>query len=295
MSKKLSISDLETSDIVKDMANVLNIDFDENHNEYCLRIPKKIGSGFVKATSFDSGIGVLETDYLLKKELRIELKKGVIHPLKIMFNRQSAFKHKFTEDAETHTIDRLESVMLSSTPTNNHVFIIPANKPICIFSIEINRKLFEEKIESFLADMDEDLVNLFRDANGIKNFYYKGEYSLDIAKFIEEFTECELEGFMKSVFLEGKTYEILIQYLQQYLDDLNTPEKRKILRKATMESIEEAVDIIKNEIESIDSVSAIAKRVGVNPNTLQNGFKHLYKSSVNEFIKKHRIEKAKEL
>ena len=73
MSKKLSISDLETSDIVKDMANVLNIDFDENHNEYCLRIPKKIGSGSVKVTIYRRieygpdgipnriGIGVIKT------------------------------------------------------------------------------------------------------------------------------------------------------------------------------------------------------------------------------------------
>ncbi|WP_430409356.1 helix-turn-helix domain-containing protein [Kordia sp.] len=295
MSKKLSVGDFETSDIVKDMAHVLNVDFDENHNEYCLRIPKKFGSGFVKATKFDSGISVLETDYLLKKELHFELKKGVVHPLKIMFNRQSAFGHKFTEDNDTHTINRLDSVMLSSTPTNNHIFKIPANEAISIFSVEINRKLFEQKIESFLADMDEDLVSVFRDANGIKKFYYKGQYSLDIAKFIEEFTECELEGFMKSVFLEGKTYEILVHYLQQYLDDLNTPEKRKILRKATVESIEAAVEIIKNEIASIENITVLAKRVGINPNTLQNGFKHLYKSSVNEYIKNHRIEKAKEL
>lgn len=295
MSKKLSVSDLETSDFVKDMADALKIDFDENHNEYCLRIPEELGSGFVKATIFDNGIGVLESDYLLKKELQFEFKKGVVHPLKIIFNRQSAFKHEFTEDKETQTIERLESVMLSSTPTNNHIFKIPANTPICIFSININRKLFEEKIESFLADMNEDLVNLFRDVNGIKKFYYKDQYSLEISKFIEEFTECELEDFMKAVFLEGKAYEILTNYLQQYLDDINTPEKRKILRKSTMESIEKAVGIIKNEIASVDNISALAKRVGINPNTLQNGFQHLYKSTVNEFIKNHRIEKAKEL
>ncbi|WP_241479964.1 helix-turn-helix domain-containing protein [Kordia jejudonensis] len=295
MSKKLSVGDMEASDIVKDMASVLNVDYDENHNEYCLRIPEKFGTGFVKATIFDNGISVLESDYLLKKELHFELKKGVVHPLKIMFNRQSPFEHKFTEDTDSQIINRLDSVMLSSTPTNNHFFKIPANTAICVFSIEINRKLFEEKIESFLAEMNEDLVNVFRDANGIRKFFYKGQYSLDIAKFIEEFTECELEGFMKAVFLEGKAYEILVHYLQQYLDDLNTPEKRKIIRKATMESIEEAVEIIKNEIASIDNVSVLAKRVGINPNTLQNGFKHLYKSSVNEYIKNHRIEKAKEL
>ncbi|EDP94775.1 AraC family transcriptional regulator [Kordia algicida OT-1] len=294
-NKKLIVGDVEASDIVKDMAAALSVDFEENHNEYCLRIPKNIGSGYIKATVFDAGIGVLETDYLLKKELHFELKKGIVHPLKIIFNRQSPFTHQFAEDKDIHTIGRLESVMTSSIPTNNHIFKIPAEVPICTFSIEINRKLFEEKISSFLEDMNEDLISLFRDSNGINKFYYKDQYSLDIAKFIEEFTECELDGFMKSIFLEGKAYEILINYIQQYLDDTYTPEKRKILRQATVERIEEAVEIIKNEIASVENVTVLAKRVGVNPNTLQNGFKYLYKSSVNEFIKNHRIEKAKEL
>tara|TARA_R110002096_G_scaffold431563_1_gene646993 strand:- start:29728 stop:30762 length:1035 start_codon:yes stop_codon:yes gene_type:complete len=296
VKEKLNVSDLEASDVIKDMANILNINLDVNHNEYCLEIPKRLGSGFIKATCFDNGIGILESDYLLKKELHFELKKGIIHPLKIMFNRESPLIHEFTEDNEIHTINRLESVMISRTPTNNHVFKIPANTQICTFSIEINRKLFEEKIESFLPNMNDELLNVFRDVNGINKFYYKGHYSLEIAKFIEEFTECDLEeDFMKSVFLEGKAYEILIHYLQQYLDYLNTPEKQKILRQSTIESIEEAVKIIKSEIAGIDSIAVLAKRVGLNQNTLQKGFRHLYNSSVKEFIRNYRIEKAKEL
>lgn len=296
MRKKLNVGDLQASDIVKDMAEILNIKYEENHNEYCLKIPKKIGSGYVKATCFENGIGVVESDYVLKKELHFELKKGVVHPLKIMFCRESSFEHKFINEEELKIVNRLESIMTSSTPNDNHYFKIPANTQICIFSLEINRKLFEEKIESYVSEMNDELVGVFRDLNGINKFFHKGHYSLEIAKFIEEFTDCDLEeDFMKSVFLEAKAYEILIHYLKQYLDDLNTPKKRKLLRKSTIESIEEAVHIIKNEIANIDSIAILAKRVGLNQNTLQNGFQHLYKCTVKGYIKNYRIEKAKEL
>lgn len=40
---------------------------------------------------------------------------------------------------------------------------------------------------------------------------------------------------------------------------------------------------------------SLAKRVGLNQNTLQEGFKQLYKKSVNQYIKDSRLEKAKEL
>lgn len=295
MSKKLQVSDMDVSDVVKDMADVLNIGYEVNHNEYCLRIPEHLGKGYVKATKFDHGIGVVETDYLLKDELHFELQRGVVHPLKIIFNRQSSFTHEFTEDETPNMIRRLESCIVSSTPTNNHVFRFPANKPICIFSLEINRKLFEERIESFLPKMNDDLSGLFRDVNGINKFYYKGNYTLEISEFLEQFTDCDLEGFMKSVFLEGKASEILVHQLQQYLDDLNEPDKRKILRQSTIEKVLEAVGIIQEELESIDNITVLAKRVGLNQNTLQAGFKHLYKASVKEYIRDYRIEKAKEL
>ncbi len=295
MRKKIEIKDHNVSNIVVELSESLGVNYDKSDHECCLKLPDEFGSGYVRSFQFDFGIGVVETDYFLKKDFHFELKKGVVHPLKIIFNRESGFYHKFEDDDEFQEVRRLENAMISSTPKNNHVFKIPADTPICIFSLEIDRKKFEQKIESFLPDMNEDLIGLFRDVNGINQFFYKKYYSLEISKFISEFTECELTGFMRYVYLEGKAYEILTHQLKQYLDDLNEPEKRIILRQATIESIEEAVSIIRDEIDSIGNIPNLAQRVGLNQNTLQNGFKHLYKTSVNEYITNYRIETAKDL
>ena len=91
------------------------------------------------------------------------MERRVVHPLKIIFNRQSEFIHKFDNDDDEHQIKHLESALIASTPTNNHIFKSPANKQISIFSVEINRKLFENKIESFLPNMNDDLQELFKD------------------------------------------------------------------------------------------------------------------------------------
>ncbi len=295
MEEKLNVKDLCAKDVVIGMANQLNVPYEEDHHECCFNFPEEIGSGYVKAYQFDFGIGVVEIDYLLKEPLEITLEKGVVHPLKIIFNRESAIEHGFEKDDKNHKVRRLENLIAAGTSKNNHRFRIPANVNICMFSLEINRKLFEKKIEDFLPEMNEDLIELFRDVNGIQNFYYKNYYSLEISKFIEEFLDCEHEGFMKKVYQEGKVYEILTHQLKQYLDDLNEPNKRIILRQATIERIEEAVAIIDEELEKVDAVVNLAKRVGLNQNTLQNGFKQLYKTSVNEYIQNFRVEKAKAL
>ncbi|WP_010521805.1 helix-turn-helix domain-containing protein [Aquimarina agarivorans] len=218
-----------------------------------------------------------------------------MHPLKFVFNRQTTFKHKFDGQNEVHEIKRLECAITSSNQINVHEFIIPENEPICIFSLEINRKKFEKSIEKFIPDMDDDLVTLFRDVNGVNQFYHKSQYSIQIAELINEFTDCELEGFMRNVFLESKAQEILVLTLKQYLGNLSEPEKQKILRQSTIKSIKKATKIIKKELSDISNVAKLANEVGLSSNTLQQGFKALFELSVNDYIRNYRIEKAKEL
>ncbi|GAA0872138.1 hypothetical protein GCM10009117_12850 [Gangjinia marincola] len=295
MSKSVKLTDVSVKHVVIDMAAELGIEFTKQNNEYSLRLPEEIGKGYVRAIQFEHGVGVVIADYLLNQEFEFELKRGVIHPLKIVFNRENTIEHYFTNTDKKQSLRKLESLTVSATSKYNHKFKIPANKPVCLFSIEIDRRLFEEKIEDFLDEMDDDLEQIFRDVNGINLFSHKEYYSLDITTFMDEFLDCEHTGFMKSVYLEGKTYEILTHHFRQYIDDLNEPMKRKIFRQATVEKIEEAAQIIQRDLAVVDNVIILSKRVGLNQNTLQAGFKRLYKMTVNEYIQERRIEKAKEL
>ncbi|MBU2905929.1 AraC family transcriptional regulator [Arenibacter algicola] len=292
---KIQVRDVAIQQIMQDLSKSFKTDLNKNDGEFNVELPIELGKGHIKGIYFDHGLGVLEFNFILEEKLILEYTKGEVHPLKLLFNRESSFRHNFDQCEESHEINRLENVILSSTPLNNHVFIFPPDRPISIFSIEINRKLFEEKISGFLMDMNEDLMKLFRDVNGTQIFYHKDFYSLDISRFLEEYSECNLADFLKTVYQEGKVYEILTHLFQQYLDDLNGSGMHKILRKATIEKIEMASKIIKSELDSMDNIVDLAKRVGVNQNKLQQGFKFLYKTSVNEYIQNYRLEKAKEL
>ena len=295
MAIKLKVRDSNIEEIILDMAKNLKAKVGEDNKEFCLKLPKKLGSGYILGMQFSHGLGMIEYKITLKEELRIEHEKGVLHPLKLLFNKEATILHKFRDQTKYSEIRRLENAILSSIPKHNHIFVLPAEKPIHLYSLEINRKLFEEKIEDFLDNMDDDLLELFRDVNGTNQFYHKEYYSLDIAGFLEDFSECEFTDFMKTVYREGKVYEILSRQMQQYKDDLKGPRERKIIRKATVEKIEEAARIIQEELDNQPTIVSLAKRVGLNQNILQRGFKRLYKVTVNEYVRNMRIEKAKEL
>lgn len=294
MTKKVEIAAYDAFGFLTATAETLNLNLTEDNREYSINLSDDIGHGYMKSYDFDYGISVYEVDCTLKKQIVIEFEKTLVQPLFILFNREDNIIVS-GKDIGRNEVAHLESMMSSEGVNNQLQLMLMANTPTCFFVIVINRKLFEEKIADFLKEMHPTLETIFRDVNGINQFYAQGYYSLDIAKFIEEFTTTSLTEFMRFVFLEGKVYEILIHFLKQYVDDSKDSKSRIILRQKTVESIEEASTIIKDEMDQLGSIISLAKRVGLNQNTLQEGFNQLYKKSVNQYIKEVRMERAKEL
>jgi len=293
MAIKTTLKHDSIKDLMLQLSKKLNVVHDEDNNELCLELPKKVGDGYFRAIEFDFGVSIILADFLLKEKMILTFEKEKLNPLKFLFNLDTPIQFITNENEED--INKLECVMFSAGINEAQTLQFKKNKATTFYYVQINRKIFEEKIEQFEEDMSDNLETLFRDLNGINKFYYKSYFSLDIAGLIEDFKTCELTDFMQSVFLEGKTYEVIMKYLQLYTDNNNGDNKHKLLRQSTRLKIEKAVSIIKNELEVRTTVNALAKRVGLNQNTLQSGFKQLFSNSVNEYIRDHKIEYAKDL
>lgn len=295
MYKSVSLTASNGVEIIKLLSEKLNTDIEKENNEYCVSIPEELGSGHVKAINFDNGISVIEADMLLNKSFRIRFKKDKLNPLVLLFNTESAVTHRNSSTAKKKKIERFESLMFSNDMKDHNTLMIQKDKPTSFLKIYINRKDFEEKLEEHVDNMNHDLETLFRDVNGVNLFSYSGHYTLAISEAIDAIKNCDTEGLVRSLFIEAKTYEILTLHFMQYSDDLNDPKKRQILRRSTIEKIEEAATLVKNDIATNFSVNQLAKEVGLNQNTLQSGFQHLFNCSVNDYIKEKRIARAKEL
>ncbi|MDH7912888.1 AraC family transcriptional regulator [Winogradskyella sp. SYSU M77433] len=295
MYKSATLKADNSVDIVKLLSENLEVKIEKENNEYCIDIPKELGDGHIKAISFENGISLIEVDVLLNKSFRIRFKKDELNPLILLFNVESKVTHSNSSNENENKIERFESLMFSNDMKDYNTLLIHKNKATSFIKIYINRKEFEKKLDHFEDNMGSDLETIFKDVNGVNLFSYKGQYSMEISEAIDAIKNCESEGLVKSMFIESKTYEILTLHFQQYTDDLNDPKKRQILRRSTIDKVEKAAKIVNEDLAANYSVNQLAKKVGLNQNTLQSGFQHLFNSSVNDYVKSKRIIKAKEL
>jgi len=159
----------------------------------------------------------------------------------------------------------------------------------------VDREAFHAKMDFELKNLNSELKELFLDKIAKRKFYYQGYYSLRIADIFNRIQEFENIDLIRRLYLEGKAYTILSQQILQYQDDLQEVGQRSLLRRSEIELVQKASKIIVEEISELDNIDSLSRRVGLNSNKLQEGFKYFYHNTVNGYIQVIRLEVAKDL
>ena len=295
MSKKINVEDLYVEDIVKGFAKSINVLYFEENNITKVNFPEEFGAGFLKATQFASGLGVIEASYFLKKDLVVEMDKEKVNPLKFIFNLGDTFYHKFDEDAEFERIDKYSGAIIGSSIRNTTSFKIPKEKEIYIFSLELNRNLFEHKIKSFNFDLNDDLQTLLRDVRALNPFFFEYLFGAEVFEAIKKITTTDKKGFVGSLYKEGITYTILSDTLETYLGRNDHSKFSITLSEEDISKVLSISGFIDKNLDSLPTIDNIAKDNLISESKIQKIFNSYYNCSVNDYIKNKRLTKAREM
>ena len=292
--RTLCVKSLPLKEVIANFAESFDTTYFSRCHEYRVNIPEEFGSGFIRGINFQSGFGLIEYSCSFKESITIHFSVNKIHPLKFMYCSEGSIKHRFEERDSLHEIQQFQNVVVASTAQNGHILVFPRGQKIHMNSLEISRKDFKAKIDCDLEHVDKNLRKVFRDLNARNLFFHHGNYSMAMSDCIDKIKVSTLDGFARRLFLEGKSNEILSIQIADFEDDVKTEPKKQILRKAEMAQIQKAAQILKAELKSPLTIKDLAKLVGTNPTKLQEGFRYLFGTTVNNYLNKLRLDYAKD-
>ncbi|QQX76529.1 MULTISPECIES: helix-turn-helix domain-containing protein [Aequorivita] len=288
----IQVNSLPLKDVIRDIAQVFNISHTENCGEYLLQLPPSVGEGTIRGINFDGGLGLIQYDCIFNKDFEIHFVVNNVHPLKFLYTVNGILHHRFENEEELHEINQYQNAIVASSKHNGHVLFFKAEEKIKVNSLEIDREKFQTKMECDINSLDDELEKLFKDIEASGAFYYNGNYSLNIADILNQMIDFTAENFTRKLFLEGMAYQILTHQILQYQDDKMDEGNRTLLRSSELKQIHMASSLIENNISQIPTVENLAKEAGLNINKLQEGFKKLYGSTVNNYVQKKRLDAA---
>lgn len=292
---KLFVKALPVQEVLEDLANQFKCPVQQDGGEIMVQLAENMGQGYIRGISFPSGVGIIEYYVTFYRDVEIHFVKNETHPLKFIFCSEGKVDHTFEENEETHTIDTYQNVIVSSSGHNGHVLYFKANETAQVISLEIIRREFNKRDNYNYKGLKSNLRETIQDAVSEKPFFYQGNYSIQSADIVDEITNKEHSGFLRTIFLEGKAFEMLTKQISQYHDDQNEDKTSIILRRSDVEKVKRAVEIIKRELNQNFSVDYLAKEVGTNVNKLQEGFKYMFNLTVNKYMQQVKLEAAKDM
>ncbi|WP_081210467.1 helix-turn-helix domain-containing protein [Salegentibacter sediminis] len=292
---RIDVKTLPVNEIIEDIARIIGVEIENGNGEYVIQIPEKLGEGYIRGASFDTGMGVITYNCKFYEDVEIHFSLNTVHPLKFIFCSQGSVGHCFQSQEKVNNIETYQNIIVSSSGYNGHVLYFKANESTHVSSLEIIRSVFASRSNHNFKDLDPTLKDLFRDNVSRKQFFYQGNYSIKAADLMEEIDTRNYTGFLRSLFLEGKAFEMLVIQIAQYEDDKAEDKLPQILRKSDIEKVDYVVKRIQGDLGSNLTVEALAKEAGTNVNKLQEGFKYVYDLTVNKYMQHKKLEAAKEM
>lgn len=293
--KKLTVSSLPLKNVVSDIARELGTDYSESCGIFYVRIPDSYGQGIIVGTDFNDGLGLIHYECTFKEDITIEYSVDEVHPVKFLFSMEGELQHKFVDESEWHSIPKYKNAIVASSAHYGHCIRFSAGEPTIYNSLELNRKVFQSKINCEPFSIVQSWRDMLDDVTAKKTFYHDGFYSLELSRIIDEWDKYPKGDWLKALHLEGLAYRILVLQITQFQDDLKSDSKKTLLRKAELNQMFKAIQIIEERLEDLPTISKIASEVGLNDNKLQQGFKELFGKTVNLYIREKRLESARTL
>lgn len=292
---KIKVQSLPLFEVIRDIAEAFNVEFEENCGEYHVTIPPTLGEGYIKGINFDGGFGILIYQCKFHEDLEFHFVVDHVHPIKFLYCLKGLVHHRFQENIVNNTLQQYQNSIVASKNTNGHILHFSANTEIQVGSLEVDREQFQDKVNCELRSLSPELKKLFTDRMGLNEFYHQGYYSLQIADLFSKIEAFENNDFIRRIFLEGQAYSILTHQIVQYHDDINEKDGSSVLRSYEIIQIKKASQLIDDDLADLDSIEKIAEEVGLNINKLQLGFRHLYQTTVNGYVQQKRMYLARNL
>lgn len=157
---------------MQDISKAFGTTFNESCGEYYLDIPDHIGRGNIRGINFDGGLGIIQYDCLFHEDVEFQFMVNEVHPLKFLYCLEGALKHRFENTEQMHTIVQYQEAVVASDLFNGHILRFSTKTRTVVNSLEITRKIFQQKIKCNLVTMADTLQNLFNDTEAKKTFYH---------------------------------------------------------------------------------------------------------------------------
>lgn len=182
---------------------------------------------------------------------------------------------------------------LTYTPNSYGELKLPAFFSFCSVGILVQPWLMKDLCVEFWDNLSDEFKRALKPSREKIDFHRTLSITPLINMKLHEILGCCYQGSMKKYFFESKVLEILLMAIEQLINPFEANYAFRSIFPECPEFIDDARNILLENMADPPSLLELSKLVGVNKTTLNKSFRRFYGSSIFEYLRICRLEKSK--
>jgi len=166
------------------------------------------------------------------------------------------------------------------------------NQQLLIIDLHIKPEVFPSLLPQ-ASDLSLDVIKtLLRDrSEWLYALSKKTNPAMEIV--LQQILNCPYQGYIKQLYLESKTLELISLQLGELFD--SPPNSPKRLKISDRDCVYHARHILNKHLQQAPTLVELARQVGLNERKLKEGFQQVFQTTPFEYLRDRRLEQAQQL
>lgn len=262
-----------------------------NIKERILYIDNDEANGTIRGTLTKGGISYLEFNMNFNENIRLVLNSPSKTVVNLAYCSEGKMGHAFNNNEKITTLETFQTAIVSNITNERNELYFYKNSNISATLISVNTLSGDTNTSA----INEQLRSYFI-TNSTENVVFVSSYNLKIAEQLNQLQAIKQKGVVRALLIEGFVHMILALEIEQHQKDKKAKESHKgSLTTNEMTNVKDLSQYINNYPETSLTVTELAHKVGLTPTKLQEGFKLMHNTTVNNYIRNVRVKKSEEL
>ncbi|WP_179346163.1 helix-turn-helix domain-containing protein [Winogradskyella ursingii] len=267
---------------------------------YDYNVPLKEGKGIIRFLKLDLGFRIVEIDAFFKTNIQLNLYQEENY-LYFIYNTEGQVFHQFDKSKKIHHIEELKPTIVGSNSKEKGALLFKPNSSVRVSMICIDRSvIFKEYETEELNNRDEVKLSktegLLKALNKLKEKLYKCEINLPLAEQLRAIEPMEIpDEFIELLNVKSNYEKVLSIFLNEFYKEQYLEANQTNLSHLESQQIRKISEFVIDHIEIQHSIKSLCRECGLSPAKLQEGFKAMHGTTVSDFIRNKRLEKAERL
>jgi AraC family transcriptional regulator, transcriptional activator of the genes for pyochelin and ferripyochelin receptors len=251
--------------------------------------------GRLSVYDFEDGVEMFLLDGVLPEAWEIVNTSPDESPFLLFFNVRGEVQFSYGTLAEPLLLEPMKTLMVSHPPLQAQSIIFKGEEHATFAWLKLERHLYINHIGCLPNAVKAEVANIFKGSTTVKEFN-NSTFGLKGAQLLQQVIQDKKEGLIHATFAESKAIELFSLQLRRWEEEIvTTPSRSKLLRTADMEKIIMARNMLMTDLKNAPTIDMLSKKSGVNRQKLKQGFKRMFGTTINEYVRNERLRMAKRL